>query len=345
MTKSSARPTLANVARQANVSITSVSRLINNSGPVNEETRARIEAAMADLGFEPRHTPARDTDQTIAVMTGDLLNAYFPEIIRGVQEEADSYGMMTILFTLTDVPQRQHQLIQKINKRVANAIVLMGAPIFPALAEVQSRIRIPMVVINRKASGTALGSISVDFENAGYRATQHLMMLGHTRIGFASNFHMNLDVSEARRVGVEHALQEAGLCLRPEWSIVAPPGLEMDGGYHAMTALLAHTEIERPSAMVCFNDAIAVGVEHAIRTAGLRVPEDISVIGFDDIALAAHASPPLTTVSQPKYRMGMMAVQMVRRMLQTPDSQGDSIQTESPLIVRESTGPCLERVG
>ena len=111
-----------------------------------------------------------------------------------------------------------------------------------------------------------------------------------------------------------------------------------------MNTLLARLPAERPTALVCFNDGIAVGVEHAIRAAGLRVPEDFSIVGFDDIAIAAHASPPLTTISQPKYRIGMMAVQMLRKMLQDPAAPGDSIQTESPLIVRESTGPCLERI-
>ncbi len=343
MGKISSRPTMADVARQSSVSITSVSRLINNSGPINEETRTRIEAAMARLGFEPRRVPAKEAEQTIAVVTGDLLNAYFPEVIRGIQEEADSYGMLTILFTLTDVPQRQQQVMQKLGKHVADAIVLLGTPIPPALVEIQSRRRIPMVVINRPAAGPALGSITVDFENAGCRAAQHLMMLGHTRIGFAANFNSNLDISVARRRGVEQALHEAGYALRPEWSIVAPPGQEMDGGYQAMHALLTHAMTDRPTAMVCFNDGLAVGVEHAIHAAGLRVPEDISVIGFDDIAIAAHASPPLTTISQPKYRIGMMAVQMLRKMMRDPAALGDSIQTESPLIVRESTGPCVER--
>jgi LacI family transcriptional regulator len=342
MAKASSRVTLADVARRANVSITSVSRLINNSGPINEETRKRINAAITELGFEPRRSQSKGLEQTIAVITGDLLNAYFPEIIRGVQEEADSYGMLTILFTLTDAPQRQQQILQKLSKHVADAVILMGSPIFPGLAEVQSRRRIPMLVINRRALGPALSSITVDFENAGYRITQHLMMLGHTRIGFVSNSDPDLDISAARRKGVELALQEAGHCLRPEWSLVCPPGQEMDGGYHVISALLAQPKAELPTAFVCFNDAIAVGVEHGLRTAGLRVPENLSVVGFDDIAIAAHASPPLTTISQPKYRMGMTAVQMLRKMIHDPDAPGDSIMTESPLIVRESSGRCLE---
>lgn len=343
MAKSQNRATLMDVAQRANVSITSVSRLINQSGPVNEETRQRIEAAMAELGFEPRRPAPRMAVSTIAVLTGDLLNAYFPEIIRGVQEEADSYGMLTMLFTLTDQPHRQQQILQRLSKRVADAIVLMGSPIFPGLDTIQSRLNIPLVVINRRACGPALGSITVDFENAGYRAAQHLLMLGHTRIYFISNWQSNVDVTILRRNGVIQAMREAGITMQPDWLITCPPGSEMDGGYHAMSAVLARPSDARPTAVICFNDGIAVGVQHAIHSAGLRIPEDISVVGFDDVAVAAHTSPPLTTISQPKYRIGMMAVQMLRKMLSDPSLPGDCVQTESPLVVRESTGPCLER--
>ena len=299
---------------------------------------------MAALDFEPRRSHDRTAGATIAVITGDLLNAYFPEVIRGIQEEADNYSMLSILLSLTDVPQRQQQILQKLSKHAADAIVLMSSPIFPGLAEVQSRLRLPMVVINRRTSGPGWGSISVDFENAGYRAAQHLMMLGHTRIGYVSLYNKSVDVSIARLRGVEQAVQDTGSCMRPEWIVTCPPGQEMDGGFHAMNTLLSRLPTERPSALICFNDGIAIGVEHAIRSAGMRVPEDFSIVSFDDIAMAAHASPPLTTISQPKYRIGMLAVQMLRKMLQDPDAPGDSILSESPLIVRESTGPCLERI-
>lgn len=341
MAKQPSRARLTDVAQRANVSITSVSRMINHSGPINEETRARIESAIAELGFEVRRPPAKNAEPTVAVIAGNLTNAYFPEIIRGMQEEAENYGMLTVLFTMSDVPQRRQQILEKISKSVVEAVVVMGAPLFPRLAETQASRRIPTVVINRRAQGAALGSISVDFENAGYRLTQHLLMLGHRRIGYVANATPTLDVCVARRRGLEAALHEAGLCLCPEWTLTSLPGVEMDGGYAAMTSFLAQPMPERPSAFVCFNDSTAVGVQHAMHAAGLRIPADYSVTGFDDIAVAAHANPPLTTIAQPKYRIGMMTIQMLRKMLQNPADLGDSILVESPLVVRESTGPYL----
>lgn len=344
MQKAGARATLNDVARQAQVSITSVSRLINHTGPVNEETRLRIEKAMAELGFEPRRSSPRSTAPTLAVLTGDLLNAYFPEVIRGIQEEADSYGMLTMLFTMTDQPQRRQQILLRLSKRVADGVILMGSPIFPGLDVIQARLHLPLVVINRRACGPALGSITVDFEAAGYRAAQHLLMLGHTRIGYISLVQANVDVAIARLNGVAQALRDAGITMQPDWIVNCPPGTEMDGGYYAMSTLLTRPITEIPTAYVCFNDGIAFGVQHAIRAAGFRVPEDFSVVGFDDLAIAAHASPPLTTISQPKYRIGMMAVQMLRKMLTDLSAPGDCVQMETPLMVRESTGPCMERV-
>ena len=344
MIRPTSRPTLAEVARRANVSITSVSRLINHSGPVNEETRARIEAAMAEVGFEPRRSTPRQDEYTIAVITSDLLNLFFPEIIRGIQEEADNYCMLTMLFAMTDRPQRQLQIWQKLNKRVADGAIVMGSPLAPELAELQARLHLPMVMINRRAQGRALGCIIIDFENAGYRIAQHLITLGHKRIGYISPYKTSLDVSVARRTGVEKALHDAGLVMRPEWLLICPPDQEINAAYQGASAMLDRQDIERPTALVCFNDGMAIGVEHAIRAHGLRIPEDISVVGFDDIVLSSHSHPPLTTISQPKYRIGMMAVQMLRKILQNPDDLGDVVQMESPLIVRESTGPCSETI-
>jgi LacI family transcriptional regulator len=129
--------------------------------------------------------------------------------------------------------------------------------------------------------------------------------------------------------------------LRPEWCPIVPPGREVGGGFQAMRVLLDLPEHERPTAIIAFNDIIAVGALHAIRDYGLRVPQDISVIGVDDIALAGHTYPPLTTISQPKYHMGKLAVQTLRRVREGRISMSNNCTLlETPLIVRESTAPC-----
>ena len=179
----------------------------------------------------------------------------------------------------------------------------------------------------------------MDFESAMISDTKHLLALGHTRIGHLASPSTG-EIAVTRQRGIQTALTEAGLALRPEWCPIVPPGREVGGGVQAMRVLLDLPEHERPTAVIAFNDIIAVGALHAIHSHGLHVPQDISIIGVDDIALAAHAYPPLTTISQPKYHMGKLAVQTLRRMSENQSGMSSNCTfLEIPLIVRESTAP------
>jgi LacI family transcriptional regulator len=335
------KATLADVAQAAGVSSATASRLIHGTGPVSDGIRVRIESAIAALGYEPRKkTTTEEPDEgTIAVVAGDLLNPYFPEVIRGVQDEADNYGMILTLYNLTDHFQRQNLLIQKLSRQNIGGIILMGTQPFPALVEWQQKQRIPMVLLNRRVSLPLVHCIMVDFENALYRATQHLVNLNHVRIGYLSSY-SNSDISVARRRGIEQALKEAGLSLRPEYCISVPSGIEVDGGFQAMNNLLDRPEQERPTAILAFNDVVALGALRAVQMHGVCIPQDLSLIGVDDIFSSVYTNPPLTTIGQPKFRMGAMAVQRLRLMSQdTWLNDNNYTILESPLIVRESTGP------
>ena len=333
------KATLADVSKLAGVSSATVSRYINGSGPVSDDVRARIESAIASLGYEPRKSPnQRDKESSIAVLTGDLLNPYFSEVIRGVQDEADNYEMTLALYSLTDHTQRQTRIIQKLSIQNPDGVVVMGTRPFPALIEWQQKQQVPMVVLNRAIELPLVHTIMVDFENALYRATQHLINQNHVRIGYLSAYH-NTEIAIARRRGIEQALAEAGLCLPPEMCATVPPGTDADGGYQAMNVLLNHPPAEWPTAVLTFNDVIAIGAIHAIHQRGLRVPQDISIIGVDDIFAAAFSFPPLTTIGQPKFRMGALAVRRLRQMFMGDyDPTNTRTVLESPLIVRESTG-------
>ncbi|MEW5720185.1 MAG: LacI family DNA-binding transcriptional regulator [Chloroflexota bacterium] len=330
--------TLADVARHARVSTATASRVLHNTGPVSQELRRKIETSVATLGYTPHRSSKSRSHGTIALLVEDLLNPYFPEIIRGVQEEADNYGTILTLYNLTDHPQRPHQLLQKLSKQSVEGIIVTGASPFPELLEWRERHKTPMVVINRQVAREGVHCIKVDFENAMYRATQHLLSLGHTRIGHLGSPRTG-EIAQSRLRGIELALKEAGLTLRPEWYPAVSPGAEVEGGYQTMRVLLDLPADNRPTAVIAFNDIIAVGALHAVRASGLRVPQDISIIGVDDISIAAHVYPPLTTIGQPKYRMGKLAVQTLRQMREGKMPLGNNCTLlECPLIVRESSG-------
>ncbi len=332
--------TLAEVAKAAGVSSATASRVIHGTGPVRDEVRDRIEHAISLLGYEPRKSQSSPAHEgNIAVLTGDLVNPYFPEVVRGIQDEADNYDMILTLYNLTDHPQRQQILVQKLSRQNIDGLIVMGTKPFPALMEWQQKQRIPMVLLNRHSNLPFVHCIVVDFENALYRATQHLINLKHEKIGYLVAF-QKTEIAVARRRGIETALAEAGLSLRPEYCSEVPPGTEVDGGYQAMNSLLNRPLKERPTAILTFNDVIALGALHACRMQNVKVPQDLSVIGVDDIFPAVYAFPPLTTIGQPKFRMGALAVQRIRLMCQQEISLDNNYTIlESPLIVRESTGP------
>ena len=331
--------TLADVARHARVSTATASRVLHNTGPVSQDLRKKIEASVSVLSYTPHRTSKSRSQGTIALLVEDLLNPYFPEIIRGVQEEANNYGTILTLYNLTDHPQHPQQLLQKLGKQSIEGIIVTGSTPFPELLEWRERHQVPMVVINRQVAQSGVHCIKVDSENALYRATQHLLSLNHTRIGHLAS-PVTGEIEQSRQRGIELALQEVGLTLRPEWCPIVSPGAEVEGGYQAMRVLLDLPVDDRPTAVLAFNDIIAVGALHAVRAAGLRVPQDISIIGMDDISIAAHVYPPLTTIGQPKYRMGKLAVQMLHQMREGKMPIGNNCTLlESPLIVRESSGP------
>lgn len=331
--------TLADVANHARVSSATASRVLHNTGPVSEKLRRRIQASASALEYTPRRTVQRREQGTIALLLGDLLNPYFSEVAWGVQDEADNAQMIVAPYILTDHPRRQQQLLQKLSKQPVVGAILTGTSPFPELLEWQERHRVPLILLNRRVSQPGVHSIMVDFENAMYRATQHLISLHHTRIGHLASPSTG-EIAEARHRGIKTALKEIGLSMRPEWCPVVPPGTEVEGGYQAMRVLLELPADERPTAVIAFNDVVAFGALHAVRAFGLQVPQDISIIGVDDIFIAAHAQPPLTTIGQPKYRMGKLAVQTLCRMSEGRMAIGNNrTLMESPLIVRESTGP------
>lgn len=342
MRKRATRPTLADVAKHARVSTATASRVIHNTGPVSPELRKRIQSAVASVGYTPRTTAPLVPEATVAVLASNLANPYFPDVIAGVQEEAASYGIGLILFNLTESPQNRQQILHRLEKRALNGIIVMGTQPFPELFAWREQAKIPLVLINHFADKPDVYSIGIDMENAMYRATQYLLSLNHTRIGHIAGPSTWGEVSSARRRGIERALIEAGLSFRAEWCSVISPGSFADAGFHAMNNLLGLPLAERPTAVIAFNDMVAFGALHAIHASGLRVPQDISIIGVDDIFLAAHSKPPLTTIDQPKYRIGKLALEMVYHASQGREDLRNCTLLESPLIIRESAAARYE---
>lgn len=339
------RVSLLEVARHAGVSPATVSRVVNNSAPVSDMVKARVRAAAETLGYDL--VPARTVSggastRTVAVIVADLLNPFFPELLRGIDLEARQDGTGILLYDTAEDTQPEAHMLRMVTSRTLDGVIVAGSRInTDELVAHCKRANIPLVVINRSAQCcNDVACIRVDFEKATYIAARHLLNLGHRRIGYLSGPEMT-EVAIARREGLDRALAEMGLRMRPEWLAGGFPNVA--GGFQAMSTLLSLPENERPTAVQAYNDLMALGALAAIHAHRLRVPQDISLIGFDDIPLAAHSNPPLTTVEQPKGYMGSLAMRTLNEMIDHRSGMGSGFTLlESRLIVRETTGRAKE---
>ncbi len=338
--KSKSRPSLLDVAHRAGVSPATVSRVLNKTAPVRDSVRARVLSSVTELGYEPTsvRSAARPLDNAVALIIPDILNPFFAEIVRGVQDEANAAGYLPILFDSMEDSRREEEVLRRLATQPIGGTILCGSRLsIDELTAIIAHSNAPMVILNRTLHHQKVACVRTDMEGGMWRATRHLLELQHKRIAFLSG-PIKSEQSLARRRGVEKAMAEAGLSLQPELCPASYPSV--DGGFQAMSSLLALPPANRPTAVMAYNDVMALGVLHAIRVHRLRVPDDISVVGVDDIAMAAHANPPLTTIAQPKYRMGRLAMQTLHRMLQghLPPEESFTLM-ETPFIVRASTAP------
>ena len=333
--KNISKPTLEDIASRSGVSLATVSRVINHSRPVSEELERRVKQAIDELGFEPKCSKIH----TVAIIVPQILNPFLTAVVTGAQREAERVGLHTVILNVTNDLEWQRYHLQLLEHfSFDGLVVLHTTSAKDIIMNFANRKRAPVVVIGGLIESPHFYCISANRENAMYKVAKYLISLNHREIAYISG-RPELEVSKSRLRGIERAFSEAGLSLKPHLSRCAESTIE--GGFQAATSLLKQRRNERPSAIMGFNDLIAIGALHAVRTVGLTVPEDVSVVGFDDISLSLHTSPPLTTVAQPKSRMGQMAMQKIFHLLQGNDVEGEMFTPlECPLIVRESTAPC-----
>jgi DNA-binding LacI/PurR family transcriptional regulator len=340
MSKGKKSPKIIDVARLAGVSTATVSRVIHNNESVTEGTRLRVEEVVARLGYQSRRAIQKDpSEKVVLLLSGDVVNPFFAEVIRGTQTEMDIQG---IVLSIAQISTDHAKLIRAAGQTMPMGIILTGAAPFPELLAWCEETRTPLVVVNHRCIQSRISCILTDFKDAYVRATRHLINLGHRRIGYVG-ISSTSEITQARLQGYKLALAEADILFRPELYITLPADQAIHGGFQAAGNFLALPPEERPTAVLTYNDFFAMGVMHAVRVHGLHVPEDISVIGCDDIPMAAYANPPLTTIALPKYRIGKLAVSMLLQMRQdSPEQAGNFTLLESPLVIRESTAPNIK---
>jgi DNA-binding LacI/PurR family transcriptional regulator len=340
MEDNKAKPTIEDVAKHCSVSISTVSRVINQSSPVSEELTMRVRKAIKELGFTPRQWKDLPTTKTIVIAVPDILNPYYAEIFNGAQEEADRQGLNLVILNVSEKPELQKQHLNLAVKWVFDGLIVMGTKL-PGeyLIELRDQHNLP-IVVSRAIEIPQFPCVIPDYTTATYQATKYLLSLNHRRIAYISG-PPDWVSSNMRLESIQQALSEAGSSLPPElyrWCYVS-----VEESSQAVNSLLSLPEKQRPTAIIAFDDSIAIGVLRTVHTFGLRVPHDISVVGYNDIALAAYTIPSLTTIAQPTYRIGQLTVKKLSELIQGEHTAGGgTTRLECPLILRESTGSCSE---
>lgn len=330
--------TVTDVAKRANVSPGIVSRLLNEDPTlrIREETRQRILQAASDLDYSP-NVAARalrmSRSGTIGLAVHDASNPVYSEIIAGAQDEATRAGYALMLADVDALAQGGAIFRRMISSGSIDGLLLQRVDtVTDAFVSKLTAKRIPMVFLNDSAEGP-IGSVGVDDYAASRLATNHLLELGHRKIGYLS-LDGDLPRSELRRRGWEDALQAAGIAI--ETSMIADGGHTAQSGYDGMTTLLARPA--RPTAIFAANVLAGVGALSACRDQGIRVPEEMSVVGLHDFPLAEHLSPRLTVVKLPLFQMGALAVRLLLEQFDDGDAPHETIREPAPvMVVREST--------
>jgi LacI family transcriptional regulator len=340
---SPSKVTIVEVARRSGVSLGTVSRVINNDVHVAPETRERVTNLMRELGYvanrQARGLRGSKTN-VIGVLVPDLGTGYIGEIMRGIDAELALSQLDLMLFTTHRTAIKEANYVANLVQGMVDGLLIV-LPRNPAdYIGTLTRRNFPFVLIDHQGTGEPCPAVGATNWQGSYNATEYLIKLGHKRIGFITGS-MDLGAAIDRQEGYRSALRVHH--ISEDARLIYTGTFFQPDGYAGACAML---DLEDPpSAIFASNDAMAMGAMDAVRSRGLHIPGDVSILGFDDVPQAALVRPSLTTVRQPLEEMGRAATQMLLDMLKSPEKSVSRIELPTELIVRDSTAAPKDRAG
>jgi len=331
---------IQDIAQAAGVSHTTVSRALRDSPLISAEVRERIQRMAQEMGYIPNAVAQSlrgERTNTIGLVVTTIADPFVGRVVRGIEEAAQQDNLSLFLSVSNNSPDREVAVIETFRRRRVDGIIVAAAQLTAQHEKRLASASLPTVLINHQAETRPehLNSVSVDDYSGGLIAARHLLELGHRSIGYLGAANRPRS-NRARLQGYRDALRAAGITPRDDWERNAPP----EHHYHtddvrdgqAMLPALVEAGV---TAVFCCNDMMAVGALMACRVLGIAVPEQLSIVGFDDIELAQFVTPPLTTIHQPKLRLGQLAMEMLLDLLAGRPVEDHVLPTE--LVVRAST--------
>lgn len=324
------------VAARAGTSVTTVSHVVNRTRYVAPETVERVQKAIDELGFHPNRAArvlARGANDLLGLIISDITNPFFPELVKGFERAALRLGCEITLANTNYDPRRTNACVERLLAERVRGIAVLTSEMDPALIQNLRRHQVPVVYLDMGQADTYAANIVIDYDSGIDQAVQHLTSLGHNRIGLISG-PAELRSAQQRLRAFERAAERYKL-----HAVVETADMRQEGGEQAAARLLQASE--PPTGIIAANDLMAFGALRAIHGAGLRVPEDVSVVGFDNILFSAVTHPPLTTVEVSRTELGVIAAEALRRISSSSNHMGAEYRLKTTLVVRESTGPAI----
>lgn len=332
---------IKDVAREAGVSTATVSHVLNDTRYVAEPTRKRVLHAIKRCNYYPNALArglASGRSNMIGLIVSDISNPFFPELVKSIEEAAFERGYDVLLSNTSYDAQRTSHYVRRIIERKAAGVALMTSELDLGLIDELARRQVSVVFLDLGSAGERMSNIVVDYRSGILEAIEHLVGLGHREIAYLGgppHFRSARKRLEAFRESIARYVPDIYEPLLLEGD------LRLEGGRLAARELAASKR--RPTAVVVANDMMALGMMQEFRAAGLSLPRDMSIIGFDDIAFAALADPPLTTVCLPRVELGRRAVEALVHTIERPSQPGTEVRIPTYLIQRGSTGPASKQ--
>lgn len=328
--------TIRDVAKAAGVSTATVSNVLNKTGKVGRKTQRLVVSAVKRLGYVPdahaRHLASRDRHRTLGIIVSDIENPFFPEVIKGFELRAQQLGYDAILSDTNYDPRRTRRAAERMMEHKARGVAIMTSEISLRLIHELARRKIAVTFLDLAPTRAYMSNLRIDYASGVDQTVKHLYDLGHRRIAFVAG-REGLKSNVARLEAYEDCMRRLGLEPGP----ILPGDLRFEGG---MSAGLAVAQMSpRPTAVIAINDLTAVGVIKGLMKAGCRVPQDVSVTGFDKTRLAEYSNPSITTVDIHRETLGRIAADALHELSGSATPNGKEYQIGAELIVGESSGP------
>jgi LacI family transcriptional regulator len=329
--------TIKDVAKRAGVGIATVSRALHGSSRVSAETAARVKKAAEDLGYRPNtnaQTLASGRSHMLGLVVSDITNPFFPELIKGFEEVALDSGYDVFVASTNYEPARTALCVRRMIERKIDGVAIMTSEIDASLPDVFAKRKVPLVFLDVGHVSCGISNVKVDYAHGVAQVVAHLLALGHSRFAFISG-PLHLASVQERRDAFLAGVRKPH-CSPAIEAVVEEGNHKVDGGFQAMERVLDRAP--RTTAVIASNDLTAMGALRAIRQRGLRVPNDISLVGFDDIQMAQFTEPPLTTVKLVRTEIARLACEALLHSIRTRGT-GVEYRLDTSLVVRASTGP------